>query len=175
MKKNNFRVILSAAVLCAVLVISACSAAGKVTPVPQQTPAAADDEKTDLFQPDEEGNLRILAESLTTEKISFIRPSEDSKLEFLAHKDGDGNVRIALGTCQSCNGSPMAYYTQEGDLLKCNNCGQTFPISVVDHPGGGCHPIMIDEKLIKEIEGGILLNMDALKIYEPLFAKVAEH
>ena len=34
---------------------------------------------------------------------------------------------------------------------------------------------MIDEKLIKEIEGGILLNMDELKIYEPLFAKVAEH
>ena len=69
----------------------------------------------------------------------------------------------------------MAYYTQTGDLLRCNNCGQTFPISVVDHPGGGCHPIMIDEKLIKEIEGGILLNMDELKIYEPLFAKVAEH
>ena len=175
MKKNKMNLILSAALLCAVCIISACSAAGKVTPVPSQTPAAAGVEKSDLFKPDEEGNLRILSESLTTEKISFIRPSEDSKLELLARKDGDGNVRIALGTCQSCNGSPMAYYTQTGDLLRCNNCGQTFPISVVDHPGGGCHPIMIDEKLIKEIEGGILLNMDELKIYEPLFAKVAEH
>ena len=122
MKKNNFRIILSAAVFCAVWIISACSAAGKVTPVPQQTPAAAEAEKSDLFKPDEEGNLRILAESLTTEKISFIRPSEESKLELLARKDGDGNVRVALGTCQSCNGSPMAYYTQEGDLLRCNNC-----------------------------------------------------
>ena len=162
-------------VLCAVWVITGCSAGGNGSSAVLQPTAAAEEEKSDLFTPDEEGNLRITAESLKTDQISFIRPSKDSKLELLARKGDDGKVKLALGTCQSCNGSPKAYYTQGGELLKCNNCGQTFPISVVDHPGGGCHPIMIDEKLIKEIEGGIQLNMDELKIYEPLFLRVAEH
>ena len=123
----------------------------------------------------EDEHLVILAESLKTDEVSFIRLSSDSKIELLARKGSDGSVKIALGTCQSCNGSPYAYYTQEENVLICNSCGNAFPIEVLDQPGGGCHPIMIDSSIISPVEGGISLDIKGLKEYEPLFAKVEKH
>lgn len=127
------------------------------------------------FVDTDEEHLIIFAESLKTDVVSFIQLSPDSKIELLARKGSDGSVKIALGTCQSCNGSPYAYYTQEENFLICNNCGQAFPIEVLDQPGGGCHPIMIDESIISPVEGGISLDIKGLKEYEPLFAKVEKH
>jgi len=117
----------------------------------------------------------ISTDLLRTDQVSFIRPVSGSRIELLARLGDDGKVKAALGTCQSCNGSPMAYYTQVGDLLRCNNCGQTFPLSVLDTPGGGCHPIMIDAAVLTETGDGLLVDTDLLGQYEPLFSRVAEH
>lgn len=119
--------------------------------------------------------IQIDTADLSSDHVSFIRLGGDSKIELLARKGDDGNPRVALGTCQSCNGSPGAYYTQEGDLLKCNNCGLTFPVSVLDEPGGGCHPIMIDEDMITTTANGITIDKEKLHKYEGLFAKVEAH
>ncbi|MBQ8995006.1 MAG: DUF2318 domain-containing protein, partial [Oscillospiraceae bacterium] len=93
---------------------------------------------------DEQGNILIQATDLSQDKVAFIPLGGDSKIELLARIGEDGEIKVALGTCQSCNGSPKAYYTQEGDLIKCNNCGLTFPLEILDSPGSGCHPITID-------------------------------
>ena len=69
----------------------------------------------------EDGDLMIYADRLSSDKVSFIRVSENSRIELLARIGDDGAVKAALGTCQSCNGSPGAYYTQEGSELQCNN------------------------------------------------------
>jgi uncharacterized membrane protein len=122
-----------------------------------------------------EGNVVIRSKDLSSAQVSFIRIGADSKIELLARIGDDGRAKAALGTCQSCNGSPAAYYTQEGSLLKCNNCGLTFPLSVLDAPGGGCHPIMIDTSLIRETQDGLILNTAGLMRYEDLFRKVAAH
>lgn len=122
-----------------------------------------------------EGNIVIPSKNLSADQVSFIRIGEDSKIELLARIGDDGSAKVALGTCQSCNGSPAAYYTQEGSLLKCNNCGLTFPLNVLDSPGGGCHPIMIDASMIQETKDGLILNTAALLQYEYLFEKVAAH
>ena len=121
------------------------------------------------------GSFLIRADSLRTDQVSFIRPLEGSRIELLARLGDDGKVKAALGTCQSCNGSPMAYYTQVGDLLRCNNCGQTFPLSVLDTPGGGCHPIMIDAAVLTETGDGLLVDTALLEQYESLFSRVADH
>lgn len=123
----------------------------------------------------EEGKLVIRAESLSPEQVSFIRVSENSRIELLARLGDDGTVKAALGTCQSCNGSPGAYYTQEGDKLKCNNCGLTFPVSVLDSPGGGCHPIMLDGESVKYEGNDLKIDLRGLSVYEELFSKVADH
>lgn len=122
-----------------------------------------------------EGNMVIYADRLSSDRVSFIRISENSRIELLARLGDDGTVKAALGTCQSCNGSPGAYYTQEGDELKCNNCGLTFPISVLDSPGGGCHPIMLKEEIIRYEGNDLVIELDGLSAYEDLFSKVADH
>ena len=124
---------------------------------------------------DGNGHLIIYADKLSSKRISFIRVSDDSRIELLARVGDDGMVKAALGTCQSCNGSPRAYYTQEGDKLKCNNCGLTFPISVLDNPGGGCHPIMLDETLLQHQGNDLVMDLNGLLTYEYLFSKVADH
>ena len=86
---------------------------------------------------DGDGNIVIRRSDLSSEQVSFIRVAESSNIELLARLGDDGGISVALGTCQSCNGSPRAYYTQDGDLLTCNNCGLTFPLSVLDTPGIG--------------------------------------
>ena len=123
----------------------------------------------------ESGDYLIKASELSTDKVSFIRPIAGSKIELLARIGDDGKVKIALGTCQSCNGSPGAYYTQKGEQLQCNNCGLTFPLNVLDSPGGGCHPIMPDDSVFTFTEDGVLVHTDLLKQYEELFSKVADH
>lgn len=123
----------------------------------------------------EDGNLVIYADRLSQEQVSFIRISENSRIELLSRLGDDGMVKAALGTCQSCNGSPRAYYTQEGSELKCNNCGLTFPISVLDSPGGGCHPIMLDEESMKYDGNDLVIDPEGLSVYEKLFSKVADH
>ena len=72
-------------------------------------------------------------------------------------------------------GSPGAYYTQNGDMLQCNNCGLTFPLSIIGVDGAGCHPIMIDEKAVQRTGDGLVIDSAAITPYEPLFATVAEH
>ena len=124
---------------------------------------------------DENGHLIIYADKLSSERISFIWVSDDSRIELLTRVGDDGMVKAALGTCQSCNGSPRAYYTQEGDKLKCNNCGLTFPISVLDNPGGGCHPIMLDETLLQYQGNDLVMDLSSLLAYEYLFSKVVNH
>ena len=126
-------------------------------------------------EPDGEGNLVIYADRLSSGQVSFIRISADSRIELLARLGDDGIVKAALGTCQSCNGSPGAYYTQEGNKLKCNNCGLTFPISVLDSPGGGCHPIMLSEEIVWYEGNDLVIDLDGLSASEVLFSNVADH
>ena len=129
----------------------------------------------DVSEINGEGKLVIYADRLSSDQISFLRISEDSRVELLARAGEDGTVKAALGTCQSCNGSPRAYYTQEGSNLKCNNCGLTFPISVLDSPGGGCHPIMLKNDLLRYEGNDLLIDLEGLKAYEPLFSNIADH
>lgn len=117
----------------------------------------------------------IRRSTLSSDRVSFIRVAEDSSIELPARIGEDGRIKVALGTCQSCNGSPRAYYTQEGDVLKCNNCGLTFPLSVLDAPGGGCHPLLFSSSFVQESEEEIRLNLEALLQCESLFEKVASH
>ena len=121
------------------------------------------------------GVLEIPAADLSEDEVTFIRLAEDSKVELLARMGEDGLPKIALGTCQSCNGSPGAYYTQQGSELQCNNCGLTFPVSVVGEESEGCHPISIDPALVDITEDGITLKVDDLRGYEALFEAVEEH
>ncbi len=124
---------------------------------------------------DEEGNVIIIADDVSEDKISFIKYSDESKIELIAIKGANGKINVALGTCQSCNGSPNAYYTQSGNLLQCHNCGLTFETDIIGIDGNGCHPILIDESGITRAENEIKINKEILLAKESLFANIKSH
>lgn len=124
---------------------------------------------------EDEGKLLISASELSDTEMSVIKLA-DSKAELIAIKGADGSAKVALGTCQSCNGSPGAYYTQNGDNLQCNNCGLTFPLSIIGENGAGCHPIMLTNDVLTYTDDGAVVDIAALKAgYGRLFLNVAEH
>lgn len=124
---------------------------------------------------DEKGNIVIKAAGLSTEKVSFIHIDEDSKIEILAVLGDDDEIKIALGACQACGGSPYAYYIQKDDNLICNNCGLALPLSEIGEAGSGCHPIQIPEKIITKTEEELVLNTEEIMKFETLFEKVIAH
>ncbi len=86
----------------------------------------------------------VINKSEITETVKFYPLKIDNKkMEILAVQASDGTIRTAFNTCQVCNGSPRAYYKQEGDVLVCQNCGNQFSMDMIEQQRGGCNPIPI--------------------------------
>ena len=66
-------------------------------------------------------------------------------MQLIALLDADGNPRLAFNTCQSCGGSPYAWFEDLGNgALQCQNCGLTFPLDTVGtEKAQGCNPVTI--------------------------------
>jgi uncharacterized membrane protein len=71
--------------------------------------------------------------------LSLSLESEGRQLYYFALKSQDGAYRAALDACDVCFKSNRGY-RQEGDLMVCNNCGQTFPSNRIGEIKGGCNP-----------------------------------
>ncbi len=65
------------------------------------------------------------------------------EIRFFVLKSSDGVVRAALDACDVCFRERRGY-RQAGDLMVCNNCGQTFPSVSINEIRGGCNPVPID-------------------------------
>lgn len=79
-------------------------------------------------------------------------------VKYFVLADRNGKVRAALDACEVCFAQKKGY-TQEGDTMVCNNCGQVFPSDQINVVTGGCNPIPLD----KTISGGQLtITTDSL-------------
>lgn len=88
-------------------------------------------------------DLRILKSQVTSRAKFYPYTASGIKMEVLAVKASDGTIRTAFNTCQVCFDSGRGFYTQEGDELVCNNCGNRFQIDQVSKLKFGCNPIPI--------------------------------
>jgi uncharacterized membrane protein len=84
--------------------------------------------------------------------FSLSLESEGGQLHYFALKSRDGAYRAALDACDVCFRTNRGY-RQEGDLMVCNNCGQTFPSNRIGEIKGGCNP----HPLARAIEGPYLV------------------
>ncbi len=84
--------------------------------------------------------------------LSLSLESEGRRLYYFALKSQDGAYRAALDACDVCYLTNRGY-RQEGDLMVCNNCGQTFPSNRIGEIKGGCNP----HPLARGIEGQYLV------------------
>ncbi len=97
--------------------------------------------------------VKIPLKALDSGKALFLSlDSEGRQLYYFALKSPDGAYRAALDACDVCFKSNRGY-RQEGDLMVCNNCGQTFPSKRIGEIKGGCNP----HPLARRIEGQYLV------------------
>lgn len=117
---------------------------------------------------DSNGNI-VIAEATITTDITYIDYEyEGVNIGLLAVRDSKDKVQVVVNTCQSCGGSPYAYFVKVGDSIQCQNCGNMFKIDELDNLAvNGCNPIAIVNK--KEKDGKITIVPDELKALKSKF------
>jgi len=73
-------------------------------------------------------------------------------IEFFVLKSEDGVVRAAFNACDVCY-SALQGYSQNGQIMICNNCGRQFPADQINIVQGGCNPSPLD----RSVEGDYLV------------------
>ena len=77
-------------------------------------------------------------------------------IQFFVLKSSDGVIRAAFNACDVCFLEKKGY-RQEGDEMVCNNCGQSFPSTLVNEVRGGCNPSPLE----RTIEGNeVIIRVD---------------
>ena len=119
--------------LLAAVMLAGCAA---------QTEKAAD---TDVNAASD--TLTFSAAELTQEPTFVDWTQDGTAMQLIARKDETGAVWLAFNTCQSCGGSPYAWFEYLGEnTLQCQNCGLTFPLDTVGTTkAAGCNPVTITE------------------------------
>lgn len=115
------------------------------------------------------GDLEISSDMIGTEASYFDYDADGTTVQVLAVQASDGTIRLALNTCQVCNGSPYAYFVQDGDWFICQNCRNRFASTEVGIVSGGCNPVPITDRIYTEQNGIITIPASFLDESAALF------
>lgn len=107
-----------------------------------------------------EAGIEIRVQDISTTASYYDTTVDGTTVEIFAVLASDGTVRLAMNTCQVCNGSLYAYFEQDGDDFVCQNCGNRFSSDKIGLTGGGCNPVPITEDDYAE-ESGIITVPDS--------------
>ena len=111
---------------------------------------------------DDDGNIVIEEKGITDKVVYISYEYEGVTIGLLAVRNSEGKVIVVVNTCQSCGGSPYAYFVQVGDKIQCQNCGNVFAIDDLDNLSpDGCNPIGIEERT--DEDGKIIIGTEQLK------------
>lgn len=92
--------------------------------------------------------VRFLAAEFDDGKARFYRyQSKQGPINFFVVKSSDGIIRSAFDTCDVCY-KALKGYTQEGNQMVCNNCGQKFRTDRVNDVKGGCNPAPLNRQKV---------------------------
>ncbi|MFV0413209.1 MAG: Fe-S-containing protein [Oscillospiraceae bacterium] len=132
---------------------------GAATPAASVSPAAAANQ--DLVIP-----IGELSETAKFYPVDV----DGTRMEVLAVKTQNGEIRTAFNTCQVCYSSGRGYYKQQGEVLVCQNCGNQFLTSQVEIEAGGCNPWPIFDEDKTVTEDSITVSYEFLKESKGIFA-----
>lgn len=86
------------------------------------------------------GSVTIPVADVSDGKAHFYTIKAGGKdVKFFVVKSKDGVIRTALDACDVCYHAKKGY-TQQGDVMVCNNCGMKFATARVMDVKGGCNP-----------------------------------
>lgn len=86
---------------------------------------------------------------------------------FFALRDKNGIYRAAANACQVCFDARMGF-SQQGDYMVCNTCGNQYPLEKIATEKGGCNPGPINPNLKVE-DGKVIINQSDLEQVADLF------
>ena len=109
--------------------------------------ASASDSLTDTVTANEEDNIVIKTSDIGENATFYQYDANGTTIEFFAVKASDGTIRTAINTCQVCNGSPYAFFEQQGDTFQCQNCGNVFQTDMIELEKNGCNPVPITSEV----------------------------
>ena len=112
------------------------------------------------------GTVEFSVASLDNGPQFFTYETGAGKVGLLAVQDSAGKIRVALDTCQVCNGSPKAYFLEKDGTLQCQNCGNTFSYDIVGDAQQGCEPMPL-------ANGTWTVSGDTLSVDEQTLESVA--
>ena len=117
---------------------------------------------------DDNGNIIINEKEITEEVVYISYEYEGVTIGLLAVRNSKGKVIVVVNTCQSCGGSPYAYFVQVGDKIQCQNCGSLFAIDDLENlDNNGCNPIGIEDRINQD--GKIIIGTEQLKTLKNKF------
>lgn len=114
-------------------------------------------------------DIVIRTADIGTDASYFDYDADGVTVQVFALLASDGTIRLALNTCQVCNGSPYAYFEQDGDWFICQNCGNRFASTEIGIASGGCRPVPITEEIYTEQNEIITVPASFLEENAPLF------
>ncbi|NTU89949.1 MAG: DUF2318 domain-containing protein [Actinobacteria bacterium] len=118
---------------------------------------------------DDAGGIVIEKSDITEDALFVSYDADGMAMGVLAVRASDGSIRTAWNTCQVCNGSPAAYFVQEGDVLVCRNCGNQFTMDQVGMTSAGCDPVPISGSARIETDAQILIPIETIEANKGLF------
>ena len=106
---------------------------------------------------EETGTFKILEKEVNDGKAHYYSVKLDGKnIRFFVLTSNDGIVRAAFDACDVCYSAKKGY-SQEGDYMVCNNCGQKFHESKINVVKGGCNPAPLNRKTS---DGNVIIAAD---------------
>jgi len=91
-----------------------------------------------------EGYLGV-SENHITDIVKLISLTVDEvTMEIMFVRATNGDVRVALNTCEICYASGKGYFVQDASAVICQNCDMSFDIDYIGLSHGGCQPIPIE-------------------------------
>ncbi len=93
------------------------------------------------------GQVRIPVSKINDGKAHFFSyQADENAVKFFVLQSSDGIIRAAFDACDVCYRDQRGY-SQAGDAMVCNNCGQKFAAARINEVKGGCNPAPINRKL----------------------------
>jgi len=94
------------------------------------------------------GAVHIPVNKVNDGKAHYYKYKSSGKsVNFFVVKSDDNVIRAAFDACDVCFPAKKGY-SQDGDVMICNNCGRRFHTSRINIEKGGCNPAPLQRAVV---------------------------
>jgi uncharacterized membrane protein len=133
--------------LLAILLLAGCITGNTTASAPTDQPTAPDQPTP---TPPASDSISIPLAQVSSQAKWFEYETSGKTIKFFVVKASDGSIKTAFDACDVCFSSRKGY-SQDGDIMVCNNCGNRYPIDGLgteNKAGGGCWPGYLPSQVV---------------------------